>query len=107
MLIGAYIAAPLSLMPRNRRKRPLSCEVTQVVSAGGVEVVSVDVVAGKTIKKRAFEKVFFEVPAPPRDSSPSSDNDTQNNIPAATDPKGPSRSSTVRIFLLVLGVSCT
>jgi len=91
-------------MPRNRRrKRSPSFEVTQVVSAGGVEVVSVDVVAGKTVKKRAFERVFFEVPAVPDDSSPSFDDDTQDSTPAATNRKGSSRSASVHISARVQG----
>ena len=87
-------------MPRNRRKRSPSCEITQVVSAGGVEIITVDVVAGKTVKKRAFEKVFFEVPTPPEDFSLFFDDNTQDDTPTVTGSKGPSRSASVRISLM-------
>ena len=86
-VIGAYIAAPLSFMPRNRRKRARSCEVSEVVSAGGVEVVSVDIVAGKTVKKRAFEKVFFEVPAPEDFSPPPPTTTPRMTLPPLPVPK--------------------
>lgn len=95
MPIGAYTAASLPLMPR--RKRPPSLEVTEVPSIGGVEVISVDIVAGKTIKKRTFEKVLFDIPAL-NDSSPPPDDDTSNITTTTVNPKGPSRSSSVCIY---------
>lgn len=87
-------------MPRSRRKRSPSCEVDHVVFAGGVEVISVDIVAGKTIKKRTFEKVHFEDPVLNDLTSSSLDNDTTDTI-ADTGSKGPSRSVSVRTHPLL------
>jgi len=61
---------------------------------GGVEVISVDVVAGKTLKKRTFEKVSFEVPVFP-DNPLFLPDDTKDDTPPATVSKGPSRSVSV------------
>ena len=82
-----------------RRKRPASFEVTQVPSPSGVEVISVDIVSGKAVKKRTFEKVLFEVPAP-NDRSPLDDYDTASTATAAALPKGPRRSASVCLYLL-------
>ena len=87
-------------MPRNPRKRPRSCEVSQITSSGGVEVFSLDMVGGKAIKKRTFEVIFYNVPLPPKDDSPP-DKDNSNNAPltsALKAPKGPSRSVSVRVY---------
>jgi len=57
-------------MPRLRRKRAASIKISKVGPAGGVEVISLDVFGGKTIKKRAFEKIHLEVPPSLKEPSP-------------------------------------
>ena len=91
-------------MPRNRRKRAASIEETRVGPAGTIEVLSLDVLAGKTIKKRAFEKIHFGVPSGLEDPLPffyndadhNADHNTSKKTATAASTKGPSRSVSVR-----------
>jgi hypothetical protein len=79
-------------MPHNPHKCSASCAVLEVVTPSGVEVVSVDTVAGKVVKKCVFEQHIFVVPTTPDDpvapDNPPSPNDH-------TDNNRPSRSSSV------------
>jgi len=84
-------------MPRPPKRRA-STVASEVVFIGGVEVISVDIVAGKTFKKRAFEKAWFETPVA-SNNSPPPDNDTRDDTPTVITPKAPSRSVSVRLFL--------
>jgi hypothetical protein len=91
-------------MPRNPRKRPRSCEISQVAPSGGVEVLSLDIVGGRTTKKRTFEVVFYDIP-PPKDDSPfGDDSDDAPRDSEPTDPKGPSRSASVYLSFYPLFV---
>jgi len=92
-------------MPRSRRKRAAgtpNCEVSEIVAPGGVEFLSVDIFAGKVIKKRAVEQVHFEI-QPAADDTPLFDanaDDAENGTPTTNNPKGPSRSASVGAFLV-------
>jgi len=104
-------------MPRNRRKRPagpVTREILEVVSPGGVEFTSLSILGGKVIKKRVIERVPFSISAPSNDTPPLDDilplddtlppngtlppDDTNDKTPNTRNPKGPSRSGSVSDF---------
>ena len=88
-------------MPRNRRKRSagsVDCEVLEFVPPGSVDFLSVDMLGGKVIKKRAIERLPPNISVPFDDSPPHVD-DTEHATPTTPSPKGPSRSVSVSVFL--------
>ena len=88
-------------MTRSSRKRRAaypSCKVSEVVSPGNVEFVSVDIFDRKVTKKRVIERVPLNRP-PPTDGTPVSAGDTKDILLPVGKPKGPSRSASVSVFL--------
>jgi hypothetical protein len=97
-------------MPRTRRKRSADnakVEVSQIISPGGVEVLSLDVFDGKVTKRRAVERVSFAIPTSsddtpvPPDDTPTSPDDAlnaENIVPPRKKNKGPVRSPSVSIL---------
>jgi len=90
-------------MPRSRRKRPAgspNCEVSEVVAPGGVEFFSVDILAGKVVKKRVVEQVHFDISTVADDTPLSDADDAENETSTTCNPKGPSRSASVSASLV-------
>lgn len=70
----------------------------EVVSPGGVEVLSVNSFDGKVIKKYAMEKGVFTIPLDNVDDTSLPPDDTEDATPTVENPKGPSHSASVSTF---------
>jgi len=85
-----------------KRAKVAGCEISEILTPGSVEVLSVDIFDRKVTKRRAIERVSFNIPSP-IDSTPTptdsfSTGDTEDVTSHVQNPKGPSRSASVSAF---------